>query len=289
MLKKTLVIGASGLIGSYLFMEYQRQYPDVIGTSYNDISHELIHFGLGENKLDELNIAGQCYDSVIISAGITNISYIDKNSELTRKINVDATLELIYELSKLELHVIFLSSDNVFSGQTGEYSDVAEAIPISIYGQQKKSVELEIPKICNKYTILRLAKVVGSIKSDNTILDDISRQLTQSDDVYAAEDLVFNPTAVEDIVRAIKYIQENEVYGTLNFCNPEIWNRYDLTVAMASKLKSFTKINRINFSDLGLAANRPLNTSMLNSSCFESFNFTKLETCMERVTNNWTY
>jgi dTDP-4-dehydrorhamnose reductase len=287
-MSRTAIIGASGTIGNALLGACRNRYPDTIGTAFRQIRDDLITFELGKQHPKDLPLNQPDYDSIVIAAGITNIGYINTNPMETSKINVSATLELAEEMLCRGLHVIFLSSDNVFRGDSGGYHDKSETNPVSEYGIQKKQVEEALKKIDGKRTVIRLTKAVGLIRGDGTVIDDIISQITKSEVVKAASDLVFNPTFVGDIVNGILKLKEEKIYGTVNFANPEIWNRYQLTLRLAELMYvNSTKIREILFSDLNIAGGRPLNTTVKNSKCFANMSFKSVEDCMQEIMAQW--
>jgi len=281
MLNKTLVIGASGYIGGKLFDHYRQRFSDCIGTSFSNVDNKFTHFSLEKSRFSDLAINIDEYKTVIICAAITDIAFVNDKPEHCYQMNVNNTLTLIQDINALGLHVIYLSSDNVFSGDKGKYIDSSDTLPISEYGKQKLAVEKGIEKLSGNYTIVRLSKIVGVERGDTTIIDDIYQQLNSHQEIKAAEDLIFNPTYIGDVLRVIDIIQENKIFGILNFCNVENWNRHQLTEIISKRLKlPNDKIKKVKFSSFDSTRPRPLNTTMINSRVFNDFNFTSIDKCI---------
>jgi dTDP-4-dehydrorhamnose reductase len=281
MLKKTLVIGASGYIGGKLFDQYRQKFTDCIGTSFSNIDRKFTYFSLEKSRFSDLSINMEEYQAVIICAAITDIAQVNDEPEHCYQLNVENTLSLIKDISALGLHIIYLSSDNVFSGHKGKYLDSSDAVPISEYGKQKVAVEKGINKLSDHFTIVRLSKVVGVERGDNTIIDDIYQQLSSDQEIKAAEDLIFNPTYIGDVLRVIDIIQKKKIFGILNFCNVESWSRHQLTEKVAEQLRlPSDKIKKVKFASFDSIRPRPLNTTMINSLLFKDFNFTSIDECI---------
>jgi dTDP-4-dehydrorhamnose reductase len=281
MLKKTLVIGASGYIGGKLFDQYRQRFSDCIGTSFSNVDSKFTYFSLEKSKFSDLAINKDEYQTVIICAAITDIALVNDEPAHCYQMNVKNTLSLIHDINALGLNIIYLSSDNVFSGDKGKYLDSSDTMPISEYGKQKLAVEKGIQKLSGHHTIVRLSKIVGVERGDNTIIDDIYHQLKSHQEIKAAEDLVFNPTYIGDVLRAIDIIQEEKIFGVLHFCNIESWNRHQLTEKIAEKLRlPNDKIRKVKFANFDSIRPRPLNTTMINSFFFNNFIFTTLDECI---------
>lgn len=284
-----IIFGASGLLGSSLYKHFLSSNLAPIGTYRQSKKNDLVYFDLAQSQLKDLYLKPNINYYAIICASLTNISYINENPEQTARVNVDATLDLIHSLHNLSIPILFISSDNIFSGKDGNYSDQCIADPISEYGKQKNRVEQALNELTQgQCIILRLAKIIGDNVNDGSILNDIASQLQSSKEVKAASDLIFNPTALSDIIRAIELLINKEAHGTFNFCNPELFSRLDLTNILAKQLEiNQSKIQPILFSEIDKSGKRPLNTSMINSSIFNDFTFMNLHECIQSQINLW--
>lgn len=280
-----IIFGASGLLGGALFSYFKKQYPGTIGTYASRPDSQLYEYKFNNTDLGSLPLQPSTRYYAIICSSLTNIGYINANPVETAQVNVDGTIRLIKQLSERAIPILFVSSDNVFTGNTGGYTDDSEAPPVSEYGRQKRAVEQALLALTQgQASILRLAKIIGDSLSDGTILHDIIRQLTADGPVKAASDLIFNPTYIGDIVTAIEWLIQTGHSGTFNFCNPEIISRYELTLRLADRFAiSRDKIIEIKFRELDPSGKRPLNTTMQNSHCFQNFSFTSIHSCIEQL------
>ncbi|KZN47193.1 SDR family oxidoreductase [Pseudoalteromonas luteoviolacea] len=284
-----IIFGASGLLGGHLFKYFGTKNSQTIGTYGQNYKPDLIQFDLAKNDLDSLKIQPENKYVAVICASLTNIGYINANPLESFDVNVRATEKLIKQLTSKQIPIVFISSDNVFPGSSGAYRDDNSETPVSEYGVQKREIESRLMKITgNNACVVRLAKIVGVAGQDGTILNDIVNQLASGNEVKAASDLIFNPTAVTDIVRAIELLIQERKTGIFNFCNPQVFSRFDLTTYLANALNLDTQcIRDIKFAELDSTGKRPLNTTMINSSIFENFQFTDLETCVQLGLEAW--
>ena len=287
---KTAVIGASGFLGSYLISNYRSQYPDCIGTSYSNQLPKLLSFDIKNPNIKHLNLERTGHKAVIIASYISKISDCENESLKACEVNVDGTLQLIKNLSKTSLKIIFLSSDYVFDGSKGKFIDNHPTVPSTVYGKHKKIIEDEIKNLTNNFLVLRLSKVYGLKKRDETLLDEGANLLNQNKQILAASDQYFCPTFVNDLVQAIKKIQEKDLRGYLNVSAPEIWSRFEMFTQLAQFMNRDTKlIKKIELYDLPEMKGRPLNTSMICERLDKETksNFISLKDAMIKVANNY--
>ncbi|WP_394191926.1 SDR family oxidoreductase [Pseudoalteromonas atlantica] len=278
-----IIFGASGLLGGHLYQHFCTQNPNTIGTYGKHQSAGLQHYDLESSSLDDLQLDGSQDYTAIICASLTNIAQINAEPEQTADVNVHASNRLMTSLHRHQIPILFISTDNVFSGTHGNYYDDNNEAAVSEYGIQKRKNESHLMSITNGAAcVLRLTKIIGNSSDDSTLLNDIAKQLHSGEVVRAASDLIFNPTAIEDIVHAVDYLIQHRTQGIYNFCNPDSYSRLELTRLMAKALgKGAGKIEPILFSELDLSGKRPLNTSMVNSELFADFSFKSIHTCIE--------
>ncbi len=286
---KTAIIGASGFVGSHLLSRYRSRYPDCIGTCFSHRGADLVAFDLREPDVRPLRLVETGHEAVVITAAQTGIDCCEHDLDAAR-INVHGTLELIGQLGRLGMHVVFLSTDNVFNGKVGGYSDDSPPDPPMAYGRHKWEIEREIGNLAERHTVVRLSKTFGLRKGDGTLLDEMAAKLTAGQTIRAAHDLIFSPTWVEDVVEAIVSIQDCDLRGIINVSSPEPWSRYELGTAVADALgASSDLVRRVSFSELQVSPNRPLNTSLTCDRLRTELDLTfrSVRDCVEQAARNW--
>ena len=95
-------------------------------------------------------------------AGITTPLKAKNEQNLSQKINVLANQLIAQVCAETDTIPIFISTDHVFSGEEGPYSEEFDPNPLknSVYGQQKKLAEKIYQQIEN-YAIIRVSTTLG--------------------------------------------------------------------------------------------------------------------------------
>ena len=287
---KTAVVGASGYIGSHLIKKYRSHYPDCVGTSFLSKNKNLISFDIRNPNINLLNLEKTGHKAVVIASGKPKISYCEKESFKAHEVNVAGTIQLIKNLKKTSLKIIFLSSDYVFNGTSGKYSDEDETNPFTVYGKHKKIIEDEIKKITDNFLVLRLSKIYGLKKGDKTILDEAANLLKQGKHVLAADNQYFCPTYIDDLIDTIIKIQAKDLKGYINLCVPEIWSRFDMFYLLAQLInQDIHLVKKIKLYDIAEMKGRPLNTSMICKRLNQEVEtkFIPLKDSIIKIANNY--
>ncbi len=291
LLPKTVIIGATGLLGKDFLGVHRSIHPDCVGTTRNPARKDFAYLDLSSPDIAPLKLAASGYQDALILAGISKIATCQDNKELSRKINYTGTLDLIQQLVKEGIKPIFFSSDYVFNGKSGNYDDEAIPDPLNEYGRHKAGIEVYMQQKCQgKYLVVRLSKIFSLEKGNGTIFDEMASMLSSGGTVWAASDQIFSLTLISDLVKVVTALQRNNATGIYNICSPEVWSRYDLALRMAECLGvAPAKVAKISLDELGESFARPKNTSMVTKRLDRDINykFTPIIRCIRKIAENW--
>ena len=134
--KRSLLIGGSSNIGKVL-------KGNILNTDYTYFKNKIengIYFDITKKNLNEIVNLNK-YSNIILLSAITKLDECVENKELSNDINIDSTKELINIISKKNIHIIFFSTEFVFDGHKGNYSEIDNTNPINLYGKQKLEIE----------------------------------------------------------------------------------------------------------------------------------------------------
>jgi len=204
-------------------------------------------------------------DFIIHTAAFTNVDLSEKLREDAWKINVKG-VEYIAEAARaIDAHIIHLSTDYVFDGKDGPYSENATPNPVGYYGRTKLASENALRISGTFFTILRTNVLYGiAPNSRPDFVRWVINSLEKNDSIRIVKDQINNPTFIDDLVQAINKIIEFRKTGIYNIGGKEFLSRYDFTLRIADYFGlDKNLITPITTEELKQPAKRPLKSGLL--------------------------
>jgi len=93
-------------------------------------------------------------DVILHAAAMTNNREVETNPDAARKVNVDGTANLVNACEGTRIRLVFVSTDYVYKGDQGNYSESGEIAPFNLYAQTKLAGE-ELVKQTPNHLIIR--------------------------------------------------------------------------------------------------------------------------------------
>ena len=264
------------VIGKYgqLARSFQKFKPDAIFLSSKEIN--LVEI----NKIQ--SILSRYKPNLICNFSAFND--VD-GAEVNQKngiINSEAILELgKFSMSK-KIPIIHISTDYVFDGIRGDYSENDQTNPINNYGLAKLHGERNLLDTSYSCLIIRTAWLFSRYK--NNFLEKIILKIINNNHLTGAYDCIGSPTSASSLAKAIikiipKYLNDLSLGGIYHFANQGTASRYELIqeiqnlfIQTSSAKYSRQEIIKVKNSFFNLPANRPLNTSLNSDKIFSTFN-----------------
>ena len=262
---RILLTGATGFIGAQLGREFSRSH-DVLGVA--GANPRLPDFPTRRMNLTEPDAARKLLndfsaDLVIHAAAVSRVLECEVQRESAEVLNVRATMALAEQAAAKGARLLFFSSDMVFSGDTGHYTERHAPSPQNFYGQTKLRAEKIVLEASQRNLIVRLNSVVGAARGwgasfTERILEDIDKQ--GSVELFA--DQFRSPIHVRSVVAAVALLAEREISGILHLGGPQRLSRAELGRALcrAAKIPE-EKIKENSYLSHPQAALLPCDTS----------------------------
>ncbi len=250
---KTLIIGASGFLGKFLYDHWE--LGEVYGTFFkNKNNKELLKLNLFE-KRDIGNIIAKIKpDLVVHCGGLTNTDYCEENQEEAYKANVESVENLLKIYSG---KIIYFSTDYVFDGTTPPYNENKIPNPLNYYGVTKLMAERIILGRENNL-VVRVSGLYGLCEGFNRFMNKFNNENVLKE----FDDLISTPTYINDILASFPIFLEKR--GLLHFSGEESFSRYNFTKICVDLLCLNKKVEKKKYTSSELISKKPKDSSLIS-------------------------
>lgn len=156
-------------------------------------------------------------DVIIHTAALANADLCEQRRSIAYEVNVAATAHLAQCAEDLGCRFLYISTDLVFDGQHGHYTETDLPHPLSYYGESKLRGEDAVKNASTDYVIIRTALMYGQGNGvHGSFLEWMQHSLQKQQPLSLYTDQYRTPLFVIDGVRALLEIMElpvsNDVY-----------------------------------------------------------------------------
>lgn len=267
---RILITGANGLLGQAVSkMFFHETEHEVLLTSVEEAKYILnsqSYIRLDITKKDDVKkLASEFLPDLMINcAAFTNVDLCESERELSWKINVDAVKNLIIAARIHGSKIIHFSTDYVFDGRNGPYSEEDTPNPISFYGREKLASENALKTSDIPYVIIRTLVLYGTgvnVKPNFALwlIDSLKNGMP----VNVVTDQISNVTMIEDLALGALKISDRGCTGIYNIAGSDILSRFDFAMNLCEVFGFDKKLVRpILTKDLNQPAPRPLKSGL---------------------------
>ena len=267
---RILITGSNGMLGQRAVQFYSsKENVELLTTSVEEKSvvDSIEYVSSDIKNRDEIKKVIHDYypDFIIHTAAFTNVDLSEKLREDAWKINVKG-VEYIAEAARaVDAHIIHISTDYIFDGKDGPYSENAKPNPVGYYGRTKFASENALRISGTFFTILRTNVLYGiAPNSRPDFVRWVINSLSKKENIRIVKDQINNPAFIDDLVQGINKIIEFRKTGTYNIGGKEFLSRYDFTLRIADFFNLDKKlITPITTEELKQPARRPLKSGLI--------------------------
>ena len=260
---KVLVTGVKGQLGYDVMKECEKRGIEAIGVDVEEM--DITDAAACERVITEAKA-----DAVIHCAAYTAVDAAEDNEDLCRKVNAEGTRNIAEVCRKLDIKMMYFSTDYVFNGQgerPWEPDDPRE--PLNVYGQTKYEGELAVQELLEKYFIVRIAWVFGV--NGKNFIKTMLRLGKERGAVSVVDDQIGSPTYTYDLARLVVDMIQTDRYGIYHATNEGLcsWYEFACQIFKAAGMNQ-VKVTPVDSTAFPAKAKRPHNSRMDKSKLAEN-------------------
>lgn len=266
-MNKILITGSNGFIGQELVNQIlNRGEMELIALSRgeNRVRHSKDFLYISADVCDEETlgkiISEYKPDTVIHTVAMANVDLCEQDPSECDRVNVLPVDYLTRLAEQYEFHLIYLSTDFIFNGLNGPYTEEDKPDPLNHYGASKLKAEQIIQQSSCKWSIVRTILVYGAPydRSRSNLILWVKKSLENHQEIRVVTDHYRMPTLVDDLADACLEIASKEATGIYHISSDEIYSVYEI----AQQVGDFWHLNKslikpVSSADLSSKVLRP--------------------------------
>lgn len=205
-MKKLLITGSTGFLGSRLALYYKDKYELLLPThSQLNVSREEAVMAYMEQFQPDI---------VLHCAALSNTWYCEQHPDESHRVNVQGTVKIAKACKHIGAKLVFMSSDQVYNGTpvSGPLKEQDVFQPVNVYGRHKLEAEQRALRNNPMSVALRLTWMYdvpsSPMKLNSNILVNIQKALDEGTTIKAATHEYRGVTNVWEVVRNMEQTLE---------------------------------------------------------------------------------
>lgn len=270
---------------------FNKKGSEIFGVSrqqnYSLPEVEMLYGDLASNEFIN-TLKGISFDYIIHCSAEVNVNLCETDREHAYKSNVEATKNLCSQVNAKKY--LYISTDSVFDGQTGNYTEESNTNPLNYYATTKLLGEAAVKEYATNHYILRTNIFGFNNPMKKSLFEWAYTELKGEKTINGFKNMYFNPMYVGQLTLFIdKLLATNANFGTYNVGIDEKISKYDFLIKIAQSFNfSHDLVNETEFDQNEFVAPRALNTTLNNSKAkllLKDFDFS-LNKCFTMLHND---
>jgi dTDP-4-dehydrorhamnose reductase len=263
---RILITGASGLLGLNLALETTRRHT-VFGTvndhalktdAFKVIRTDLLVPGAVEHLLEVTRP-----DWVIHCAALANLDACETNRLLAQQLNTELPRTLAGYVARSGARLVHVSTDSVFDGLRGDYSEDDIPTPVGEYSRTKLDGELAVAEADPTAIIARVNLFGWSLTGNRSLAEFFFNNLSLHKQVMGFTDVFFCPLLANDLADLFIRMLERKLSGLYHVVSSESLSKYDFGLRLAQRFDlDGSLITPTSVTQSGLKATRSPNLTL---------------------------
>lgn len=264
---RILVTGASGMLGKDVVAELVKE-P---GFAVFSLVRNKTAFLAGEQVVADLqsstSIAALMQevspDFIIHCAALTDLDQCERERETAYRLNV-ASVQQLVDCKTEKCRFIYVSTDSVFNGNAGSYSESDRPEPLNYYAESKYLGERAAHKAYDSALVLRTNLYGYHMPRGKSLVEWALDNFSRGQCINGFDDVFFNPLFTIQLAKIIRQLLlRRDVVGTIHLGTSEYLSKFEFLQRLAVVFGyDQGLVTRTSSDTVRFKVRRPLNTTL---------------------------
>lgn len=172
---------------------------------------------------------------VINCAAYSKVDQAEFERAAAYQVNAEAVGFLAQEVKRIGSFLVHFSTDYIFDGKAGPYSEEARPNPLGYYAKTKYWGEEKVVRVGCRHLVVRTNVLFGihELASKPNFFMWLAGELSAGRPVKIVSDQYNNPTLADNLAALVKEAVEKKLEGVLNLAGKTYLSRYDFAMRIA--------------------------------------------------------
>lgn len=277
--ERLLITGSSGFLGSTIARRTAADF-EVFGVDYsskqvpNSLPLDI------RNRQQVITSFQKIRPALVVhTAALVNVDYCQDHAEEAWMTNAEGTENVAIAAKEAGAKLVYISTDSVFDGKRGMYTEEDKPNPINIYARAKLEGEKRVKRHLADSLIVRTAFYGWSpSRSKASLAEWVISGLRQNEPRQMFTDVFFTPIFIDNLVEAIIDMHRRGLSGIYHVGGSERCSKYDFGLQIAGAFGLDRKlIEPISIEQAKLKAPRPKDVSLNVTKASSAINTSLLD------------
>jgi dTDP-4-dehydrorhamnose reductase len=261
-----LVTGASGLLGLNFGLQFAGQH-EIIGVAHQHalagLPFELRQVDLAQPGAAARLVADVRPEIVLHCAALANIDQAESSPALAERINAELPGEMAAAARAAGAWMAHISTDAVFDGVRGDYSEDDLPNPLNVYAATKLRGERAVLAANPGAAVARVNFYGWSLSGQRSLGELFVRQLSAGKQMFGFTDVIFCPLQVNVLGEVLLRMARAGLSGVYHTVSSETLSKYEFGCRVARQFGlDESLIQPVSWKDAGLKAVRSPNLNL---------------------------
>jgi dTDP-4-dehydrorhamnose reductase len=201
--------------------------------------------------------------SIILCAAATKVDWCEEHPEEAERVNVQASSFLAEIAQELKAQFVYVSTDSVFDGKRGNYSETDQPAPLSVYAKSKWGGEQEVLRRHSSPLIVRVTIYGWNAQPKQSFAEWVLDEIGAGKQVRGFADVYFCPLLANDLAEVLLTMLDRGLSGLYHVASSERISKYDFTKQVAATFNlGMDGVAPMSILEAKLRAPRPIDPSL---------------------------